>query len=47
MKVEESLLQEAMEMVEANARTTQEVEGDIVSVGCSFCGLGCSGIVGD
>lgn len=46
MKVEESLLQEAQELLEANARTIREVEDDIVSVGCSFCGLGCSGIVG-
>ncbi len=46
MKVDESLLQEAMEMVEANARTAREVENDVISASCSFCGMGCSGIVG-
>ncbi|WP_251622898.1 hypothetical protein [Odoribacter lunatus] len=46
MKVDESLLQEAMNLVTASAKITKEVEKDVISAGCSFCGLGCEGIVG-
>ena len=48
MKVDESLLMEANEMLAENQeRLSQVVTTEIASVSCSGCGLGCSGIVGD
>lgn len=44
MKVSDSLFAEATELV---AKMEDELsENNIAPEGCSFCGLGCSGIVG-
>lgn len=44
MKVNDSLLVEATELV---AEMEEELSSNsIAPEGCSFCGLGCSGIVG-
>ena len=44
MKVNDTLLLEAAELV---AKMEEELSSsDIAPEGCSFCGLGCSGIVG-
>lgn len=43
MKVSESLLSEAAEIVES---VNEEVVSAMAGCGCSGCGLGCSGTVG-
>lgn len=47
MKVDESLLMEANEVLAENQESLSQVVTEIASVSCSGCGLGCSGIVGD
>lgn len=46
MKVTESLMKEAKVMLTRNADLVATAKRG-VSVSCSGCGLGCSGIVGD
>ncbi len=45
MKVNKELLLLAKQLVEENAENINSFEISIAP-GCSFCGLGCSGIVG-
>lgn len=45
MKVTSALMSSATKMVANNARAIQESK-KIQTIGCSYCGLGCSGIVG-
>lgn len=47
MKVSDKLLVEVDELLTANQEELVLVEDAIVSVGCSGCGWGCAGIVGD
>lgn len=45
MKITDSLMAEATEMLSNNIEAIASAKR-IVSIGCSGCGLGCSGIVG-
>ncbi|MFR9507795.1 MAG: hypothetical protein SNH27_13860 [Rikenellaceae bacterium] len=47
MKLENSLLEQATELLKANQESISKSEVETVSVSCSGCGAGCSGIVGD
>jgi len=46
MKVTEALMAEATQMLSRNTEAIASAQR-IVSVSCSGCGAGCSGIVGD
>lgn len=46
MKITDSLMAEATEMLSNNIEAIASAKR-VVSIGCSGCGLGCSGIVGD
>ena len=46
MKVTDSLMAEATSMLSNNIEAIASAKR-IVSIGCSGCGLGCAGIVGD
>ena len=45
MKITDSLMAEATEMLSNNIEAIASAKR-IVSIGCSGCGMGCSGIVG-
>ena len=45
MKVTESLIAEAIELLQNNKEIIAEVR-ETTAIGCSGCGLGCDGIVG-
>lgn len=47
MKLENSLLQQATELLNANQENISKTLTETVSVSCSGCGAGCSGIIGD
>lgn len=47
MKLENSLLEQANELLNVNQENISKTETETVSVSCSGCGAGCSGIVGD
>jgi hypothetical protein len=40
-------LQKAQEMIAQHTSELAALSSEISTVGCSWCGLGCSGIVGD
>ena len=46
MKVNEILLQNAMSLLNAHQQEVNSKADEILSIGCSWCGMGCSGIVG-
>ena len=45
MKVNDSLMAEAIELLQDNQELIADTKRE-TSVGCSGCGMGCSGIVG-
>ena len=47
MQIDEALLKDVQALLDENQIELEALETkEILSVGCSFCGLGCSGIVG-
>ena len=47
MQIDDALLKDAQVLLDENQVELEAIETkEILSAGCSFCGLGCSGIVG-